>query len=81
MSDALSRMRTANVCEYRLWKNNKLPKRGKGQREEEARRPPNDLTLKVAGSTEATVCESIGITRIQPTPKSFRVDAGDKLQW
>jgi hypothetical protein len=49
--------------------------RGKGQREE-SRSPPNDLALEVAGATEAAVCESVVITRILPTPKSFRVDTG-----
>jgi hypothetical protein len=52
----------------------KLSKRGEVHREEEARSPPNDWALEVAGSTEKTVCESVGITRIQPTPKSFQVD-------
>jgi hypothetical protein len=33
--------------------------------------------LEVAGSFEMTVCESVGITRSQPTPKSFRVDTSD----
>jgi hypothetical protein len=28
-------------------------------------------------STQKTVCESVGITRIQPTLKSFRVDTSD----
>jgi hypothetical protein len=31
----------------------------------------------VAGPTEVAVCEGVGITRIQPTPKSFRVNTGD----
>jgi hypothetical protein len=57
----------------------KLPKRGKGQREEEARSPPNDWDLEVAGLTEAAVCESVGITRIQPAPRSFRVDTSDDV--
>jgi len=61
------------VCEYRLWENDNYPI-GKGQREEEARSPPNDLLLEVA---EAAVCKIVGITRIQPTPKSFPMDTGD----
>ncbi len=31
----------------------------------------------VAGPTEVAVCKDVVITRIQPTPKSFRVNAGD----
>jgi hypothetical protein len=53
------------------------PKRDEVQREEEARSPPNDWSLEVADSTEEAVCESIWITRIQPTPKSFGVDTID----
>jgi hypothetical protein len=55
----------------------KVPKRGKVQREEEAKSPPNEWALEVAGATEETVCERVGITRIQPTPKSFRVDTSE----
>jgi hypothetical protein len=55
----------------------KVPKRGKVQREEEARSPPNEWALEVAGATEETVCESVWITRIQTTPKSFRVDTNE----
>jgi hypothetical protein len=36
---------------------------------------PNDWALEVVGSTKKTVYESVGITRIQSTPKSFRVDS------
>ena len=40
---------------------------------------PGDVrqNTQVAGPTEDVVCESVVITRIQPTPKSFRVDRGD----
>ena len=31
----------------------------------------------VAGPTEVAVCEGIGITLIQSTPKSFRMNTGD----
>jgi len=33
------------------------------------------ITL-VTGPTEVVVCEGVVITRIQPTPKSFRVNTG-----
>jgi anthranilate phosphoribosyltransferase len=33
--------------------------------------------MQVAGPTEVAVCEGGGITCIQPTPNSFRVDTGD----
>jgi hypothetical protein len=44
-----------------------------------ARGPPDHVrrNKQVAGPTEATDCESVVITRIQFTPKSFRVDRGD----
>jgi hypothetical protein len=38
---------------------------------------PGGSVTQVAGPTEVTVCESVVITRIQPTPKSFRVKTGD----
>jgi hypothetical protein len=31
----------------------------------------------VAGPNEVAVCEGVGITRVHPTPKSFRVNTGD----
>ena len=34
-------------------------------------------STQVAGPTELAVGEGVVITRIQPTPKSFRVDTGD----
>jgi len=49
------------VCEYRLWENDNYPI-GKGQREEEARSPPNDLVLEVA---EAAVCKIVGINLLR----------------
>jgi hypothetical protein len=33
--------------------------------------------MQVAGPTEVAVCEGVVITRIHPTPKSFRVNTGD----
>ena len=41
--------------------------------------PPDEgrRITQVAGPTEVAVCEGVGITRIQPTPQSFRVDRGD----
>jgi hypothetical protein len=41
--------------------------------------PPDEgrRITQVAGPTEVSVCEGVGITRIQPTPKSFRVNTGD----
>jgi hypothetical protein len=41
--------------------------------------PPDEgrRITQVAGPTKVTVCKGVGITRIQPTPKSFRVDTGD----
>jgi hypothetical protein len=38
---------------------------------------PGGSMTQVAGPTEVTVCEGVVITRIQPTPKSFRVNTGD----
>ena len=35
------------------------------------------LITQVAGPTEVAVCEVVVIPRIQPTPKSFRVNTGD----
>ena len=41
--------------------------------------PPDEgrRITQVAGPTEVAVCEGVVITRIQPTPKSFRVNTGD----
>jgi hypothetical protein len=41
--------------------------------------PPDEgrRITQVAGPTEVAICEGVGITRIQPTPKSFRVNTGD----
>jgi hypothetical protein len=41
--------------------------------------PPDEDSriTQVAGPTELTVCEGVVITRIHPTPKSFRVNTGD----
>jgi hypothetical protein len=41
--------------------------------------PPDEgrRSKQVAGPTEVAVCEGVVITRIQPTPKSFRVNTGD----
>jgi hypothetical protein len=38
---------------------------------------PSGSVTQVVGPTEVAVCEGAGITRIQPTPKSFRVNTGD----
>jgi hypothetical protein len=38
---------------------------------------PGGSVTQVAGPTEMTVCEGLVITRIQPTPKSFRVNTVD----
>jgi hypothetical protein len=39
--------------------------------------PDGDSRItQVAGPTELAVCEGVVITRIQPTPKSFRVNTG-----
>jgi hypothetical protein len=61
--------------------------RGKGETDDVAIGPPKgsghpdnvrrNTPTQVAGPTEAAVCGSVVITRIQPTSKSFRVDRGN----
>jgi hypothetical protein len=45
----------------------------------EASSPPDKgrRITQVAGPTQVAVCEGVVISRIQPTPKSFRVNTGD----
>ncbi len=78
---------------FRSVENEKVPKRGKGRPNDAvtlqmmwtsnldgvARGTPDDVRRikEVAGPTEVTVCKSVVITRIQPTPKSFRKYRGD----
>jgi hypothetical protein len=45
----------------------------------ESSSPPDEdrRITQVAGPTEVVICEGVVITRIQPTPKYFRVNTGD----